>query len=135
MAMEPIVVLVFVVFALVVIRLAHGNQDHTRIYSYLERRGNRVLDVQWKPFGPGWMGSRTDRIYEVRYLDREDNEHTASCRTSGWSGVYWTDDRISRYAREQSAADELASAQEEIRRLRAENDSLRHPNGIQEKPR
>ena len=65
---------------------------------YLQSRGGTVIDAKWVPFGPGWSGSDKDRIYEVRYLDKEGNRHHAYCRTSGWSGVYLTEDGIEQHS-------------------------------------
>ena len=65
----------------------------------------------------------------MRYLDRDGNEHVAHCKTSLFTGVYFTEDRIVRYAprpAEDAAgeADALALA-EENRRLRAELERMR----------
>ncbi len=45
--------------------------------------------TSWTFFGPGWAGKNEDRIYEIRYLDKDGNQHHAYCKTSGWSGVYF----------------------------------------------
>jgi hypothetical protein len=73
--------------------LTHG-LDHRRITEYVENRGGRVISINWSPFGRGWFGEKNARIYEVVYYDVEGNQHFATCKTSMWSGVYWTDDRI-----------------------------------------
>lgn len=80
------------VFLAVMFRLQHGEMDHDRITRYVEARGGRLIDFHWVPFGPGWVGKNDDRIYEVRYLDSDGNRHHAYCKTSGWSGVYFTED-------------------------------------------
>ena len=54
--------------------------------------------VYWAPFGPGWFGEKSDRIYAVRYLDAEGNEHEAHAKTSLWTGVYFTEDEVVRRA-------------------------------------
>ncbi len=83
--------------ALVVIgvRLAAGSMDRDRIAGYVQERGGRVVSINWAPFGVGWFGEKNSRIYEVVYYDTSGNQHFASCKTSIWSGVYWTEDRIS----------------------------------------
>src|SRR5687767_12772414 len=73
--------------------------DGDRVKEYVESRGGKLLEKNWAPFGKGWFGEKNDRIYEVRYVDKDGNEHRATCKTSLWSGVYWTEDRIVRYAR------------------------------------
>jgi hypothetical protein len=68
--------------------------DRTRIAEYIQQRGGRIVSINWAPFGRGWFGEKNDRIYEVVYYDKEGNQHFASAKTSLWSGVYWTEDRI-----------------------------------------
>ncbi|AWM42377.1 hypothetical protein C1280_24910 [Gemmata obscuriglobus] len=112
------------------IRLAAGGMDHDRIRQYVEERGGKVLDSSWSPFGPGWFGEKSDRIYGVRYLDRDGNEHEAHCKTSMWTGVYFTEDRIVRYAeRPAPATDTMTSLEAENRRLREELERLRQGRG------
>jgi len=87
----------FIVFVLVGIGLwvASMSMDKDRIRAYVEDRGGRLVSVNWAPFGRGWFGEKNDRIYEVVYYDREGNQHWATCKTSLFSGVYWTEDRVS----------------------------------------
>jgi hypothetical protein len=75
------------------------------------------------PFGPGWFGEKSDRIYAVRYLDKDGNEHEARCKTSMWTGVYFTQDEIVRHAKRPS--DKQESLEEENRRLRDELERLK----------
>lgn len=128
-----LIVPVFILIAIVT-RMMAGGMDHDRIRQYVEQRGGRVIDSNWSPMGPGWFGEQTDRIYGVRYVDRDGHEHEAHCKTSMWSGVYLTEDRIIR-RREAAAltpmptpttADALA---EENRRLREEVGRLRRERG------
>jgi 5-methylthioribose kinase len=104
------------ILIVIVVRLAAGGMDRDRIRLYIEERGGKVIDTFWEPFGPGWFGERSDRIYSVRYRDRDGNEHQAYCKTSMWSGVYLAEDRIVKNA---------ASAPSEVQTLEAENQRLR----------
>jgi hypothetical protein len=119
--MEPIlyIIPVAIVVALA-IRLAAGSMDHERIRQYLMERGSRVLEIRWDPFGPGWFGEKNDRIYHVRYVDREGNEHDSHCKTSLWTGVYFTEDRIARRAVASARTPAPETLEEENRRLREE---------------
>jgi hypothetical protein len=63
--------------------------DHNRIRERIEDKGGQVLEINWLPFGPGWFGSR-ERIYEVSYTTQSGHSLTAICKTSMFSGVYWT---------------------------------------------
>jgi len=71
------------------IRWVAGSFDRDRIREYVESAGGKVLEITWNPFGPGWFGSR-ERIYDVRYQTRHGQIHTGTCKTSAYSGVYWT---------------------------------------------
>ena len=75
-------------------RLVAGSLDHERIRSYIQARGGRVASIHWSPFGRGWFGDKHNRIYEVAYHDAQGRAHAATCKTSFWSGVYWTEDRM-----------------------------------------
>lgn len=116
--------IVILVIIGVVVRLLAGTVDENRVQTYIEERGGRFLSSSWAPFGKGWAGERDNRIYEVRYLDRDGNEHHAQCKTSMGAGVYFTDDRIVRYARrpgvEPRRETRMAELERENRRLREE---------------
>ena len=130
-----ILIPVFIVLA-IVIRLAAGGLDHDRIKRYVEERGGTVLDSNWSPFGPGWFGEKSDRIYGVRYLDQDGNEHEAHCKTSIWSGVYFTQDQIVKYADRPApdTAQSESALEAENRRLREELERLRQQSSHQNIP-
>lgn len=88
------ILIVLVVLLAVVIRLVAGGMDRDRVGDYIRSRGGKVLSQDWEPFGPGWWGEKDSRIYRVRYADAEGNVHQAACKTSFWSGVYFTEDSI-----------------------------------------
>jgi hypothetical protein len=67
-------------------------RDRERIRQYVEGGGAQVVDVVWKRFGPGWFGSGNARFYEVTYKSANGASHTAVCKTSAMSGIYWTGD-------------------------------------------
>jgi hypothetical protein len=130
--MEGFLLLIPVVIVIaIVIRLAAGGMDHDRIKRYVEERGGKVLDSNWSPFGPGWFGEKSDRIYGVRYLDKDGNEHEAHCKTSMWTGVYLTEDRIVKYAERPTAtaAQSESALEAENRRLREELERIRREQG------
>ncbi len=83
----------------VLIRLWIGGLNHNRIRGYIVNQGGEVLAIKWKPFGAGWFGEKDSAIYEVRYRDREGNVRNAVCKTSMFSGVYFTNDSIVTRAR------------------------------------
>ena len=91
----------FIVVAIVVavgialaIRLLAGTLDHDRIRQYVQSRGGSVRSIHWSPFGRGWFGDKHHRIYEVAYDDADGHPHVATCKTSLWAGVYWTEDEV-----------------------------------------
>ncbi len=111
--------LAFVVFA-IMIRLLAGGVDHDRVRQYIEECGGKVLNLNWEPFGPGWFGEKSDRIYCVNYIDKDGNEHETHCKTSMWTGVYFTKDQIVKHA-EKSASD--STSKQSL--LEAENQQLK----------
>lgn len=129
----PLLLIVGILGLAILFRVVAGSMDHQRIREYVEGRGGRLLSCHWSPFGTGWWGEKSDRIYEVRFRDREGNLHQATCKTSMWTGVYWTEDHISQYAGRRPgqllpAEDRnyVASLEEENRRLREEVERLKH---------
>lgn len=108
----------------VVARVLAGVLDHWRISNYIVSRGGEVQSCRWTPFGPGWFGEKRDRIYFVAFTDGATRVHRAYCKTSLWTGVYFTEDRvISGNASGMDAASE--PLREEIARLQEENRKLR----------
>jgi hypothetical protein len=140
-AMLVVAVFAVMIAVTVIIRIAAGGLDHDRIREYIEQRGGRILETNWSPMGPGWIGEKSDRIYNVRYVDRDGNEHEAHCKTSLWSGVYLTDDRTVRHGQQAvieptatpaghvDLAEENRQLRAESQRLRAEVEQLRRRQG------
>jgi hypothetical protein len=95
LAMAPFF-LVFVLFGVVAlgIRLAAGSMDRQRIEDYIRERGGRIISISWAPFGKGWVGEPSARLYEVVYYDSDGNQHMATCKTRALGGVYFTDDQV-----------------------------------------
>ena len=116
----PVAILVAILF-----RVGAGSMDNDRLREYVESRGGRIIASNWAPFGPGWFGEKSDRIYQVRYIDRDGNEHDAYAKTSMWTGVYFTEDRIVKYAKQPIDVDEVETLEKENARLRAELDRLK----------
>lgn len=111
----PLAILVAILF-----RFAAGGPDQDRVKQYIEQRGGKLIAADWAPFGPGWFGEKSDRIYQVRYLDLDGNEHEAFAKTSMWTGVYLTEDRIVKYSKAHGDPEEIDSLEAENRRLREE---------------
>jgi hypothetical protein len=87
---EVIFYVVLIVLAGIIRWIANG-LDRERIREHVERSGGKVIAIEWSPFGKGWFGSH-ERIYEVRYTTRSGKLVEAACKTSMFSGVYWTSD-------------------------------------------
>jgi hypothetical protein len=109
----------------IVLRLIAGSLDGERIAKYVGERGGELLEKSWNPFGKGWFGERSDRIYEIRYRDAKGRVHTATAKTSMFSGVYLTDDRSIERKSEQTATERDESGRDELSQLREENERLR----------
>jgi hypothetical protein len=84
---------VFVAIAIIV-RLVAGRMDGGRIREYIRGQGGELLSKKWDPFGTGWFDQSSARIYDIRYRDRQGNTRRATVKTSLFSGVYFTDDRV-----------------------------------------
>ena len=91
--MEVFVIIVVIGVA-IIIRLLAGSMDGDRIDDYIRDQGGCVVEKHWAPLGTGWLGEKDSRIYEVTYKDKQGNLHKATCKTSMFSGVYFTEDRI-----------------------------------------
>ena len=91
----PVLFLPAVIVVAITVRIIAGFMDRERIQRFIGERGGRVLEISWAPFGPGWFGARGTRIYAVSYVDKEGGRHEVYCKTSMWSGVYFTDDKLS----------------------------------------
>ena len=108
-------------------RLFAGGMDKDRVRDYVISKGGHVISIEWHPFGKGWFGERDSRIYAVQYKDREGNLHQATCKTSMFSGVYFTEDNIVHHAtaKPSSTTPSLADVQAENLRLRRELEQLK----------
>jgi len=123
--MEPALIIVVVIAIALGIRLIAGSMDRQRICQYVEAKGGRVIDIAWSPFGPGWFGERSDRIYSVQYVDPSGQAHDAYCKTSFWTGVYFTEDTVLSGPTAPPKKGDLESLEEENRRLREELKQLK----------
>jgi hypothetical protein len=144
----PIVeISLFILLIALCIRLAAGALDHQRIELYIRGRGGRTISIQWAPFGKGWFGEQSARLYEVVYYDSDGHQHMATCKTRALGGVYFTDDQIAHrraawadrvaddaaqgkpllysIAKSEGSPDDVARLKEENARLREEIEQLR----------
>lgn len=92
--MEVLVVIALVVVLVIGARVIAGVIDGDRIRDYLQQRGCTLLKRQWTPFGPGWVGEQSSRLYAIEYRDAAGNRCAASCKTSMLAGVYLTNQRV-----------------------------------------
>ena len=123
--MEAMLIIIGVIVLIVFIRLIAGSVDHDRVDQYIAERGGRVIHKQWNPFGKGWFGSENERIYEIRYLDKDGNVHQATCKTSMLSGVYFTEDQIVNYAQKNKITDRQTELEHENKRLKQQIEELK----------
>jgi hypothetical protein len=123
--MDPFVVVIVVVGIAIVVRLLAGGMDRDRIEEYVASHGGKLLEKHWNPFGKGWFAQKGSRIYEIKYLDKEGNLHQATCKTSLFSGVYFTEDSIIQYSQKNDDNNRAERLQEKNQRLREEIEKLR----------
>ena len=107
---------VFIPFILA-IRFLVDRLDRDRIRKDVAARGGEVEDITWRPFGRGWFGEKSDRVYEVAWTDGMRHAHVAWCKTSLFSGVFWSEDSSMLRG---GAGRDVAALEAENRRLREE---------------
>jgi len=128
MRIEIITIPAVIVLA-ICIRLIAGSMNHKRIRQYIESLGGSVENIEWKPFGPGWFGEKSQVIYRVLYIDGQGAHHDAYCKTSLLTGVYFTEDIITSQS---PRARQTESLEEENRRLRRELEALKRKSHIED---
>jgi len=120
---------------MVVVRLVAGAWDHRRIRDDVAGRGGAVREIVWSPMGPGWFGDKSSRIYRVTYVDRDGQVRSAFCKTNALGGVYFTQEDGPAASQGRAdpapgdAEDPGTDLQEEVERLRAENEALKRKIG------
>lgn len=118
-----VMIFLFLIVLIIVLRLVAGSLDRDRIENEIKLQGGKVISAGWSPFGKGWAGDKSDRIYTVIYLDKDGHTHEAFVKTSMWSGVYFSDDKIIEYADRSDLI--VESPEEEHDHLKLENDRLK----------
>jgi len=124
--MEVLLIIPVIIILAIVIRLFAGGMDHDRVDQYISKRGGKVIEKSWNPFGKGWFGDKDNRIYQIKYEDADGKIHQATCKTSLLSGVYLTEDRIVGQSREHEHDSINNHLLEENRRLRQEIEALKN---------
>jgi hypothetical protein len=91
---ESVGLFLFFIAFVIIASLVGGALDGDRIKEYIESSGGTLISKEWSPFGTGWFGSRNERIYKISYLDKDNHKHEAYAKTSLFSGVYFTEDKL-----------------------------------------
>jgi hypothetical protein len=94
--MNAPLVVILIILAIIVFRLIAGSMDSGRIREYISSSGGTLISKSWTPFGTGWMGEQNARIYQISYKDKIGNIRSATVKTSLLSGVYLTQDIITK---------------------------------------
>ena len=77
--------------AVVALRIIMHFVDKERIKDEVGARGGWVISIRWNPFARGWFFEKNERHYEVTYRNRAGAVATTTCKTSLFSGVYWSE--------------------------------------------
>lgn len=122
-------ILLGIVLLAITLRVVADRLDRARVRGYIEKRGGTVLSLRWRPFGPGWFGEQSQRIYRLRYRDEPRQEREAFVKTSVLTGVYLTEDRPV-MASNSTAESELVAENQRLRaRIRSLETLLRAQHG------
>lgn len=89
--MDRLELITLAVGAAVAIRVMMHFVDKNRIRDEIEGKGGRIVSIAWHPFGRGWFFEKNERHYAVTYVDRLGATKSATCKTSFFTGVYWTE--------------------------------------------
>ena len=85
-------ILALILALAVVLRVIADQVDRSRIRAYIAERGGFVQTISWAPFGKGWFGEKSARIYRVQYTDSSGTKRSSTCKTRMLGGVYWTEE-------------------------------------------
>jgi hypothetical protein len=119
--MNTVVIFIAIMVVVLIFRLIAGSMDGRRIEEYIHGQGGEVLECHWNPFGKGWFGEKSDRIYKVKYRDAQGNLHDSTVKTAMFSGVYFTQDEIVDYGEGQgNAPSDLEAENAKLRQRIAE---------------
>ena len=81
-----------------------GSMDDKRIRTYIKSQDGEVISISRARFGKGWFGEHNNRIYKIDYKDCQTNIRNAFVKTSMFSGVYLSEDKITHLANTRSEA-------------------------------
>jgi len=108
-----------IIVLFICIRLFSARMDRGRIEQYCLSKGHELLERKWKPFGPGWYGSRGARIYQIVYRDVSGAINQAFVKTSLMSGIYLTGESELQQAPKLSVDDEIKQLKARLAELEA----------------
>ena len=114
----------------IIIRLFAGSLDKDRVDEYISSRGGKMIEKNWNPFGKGWFGSEHERIYELKYEDKDGNIHQATCKTSALAGVYFTEDIITEHNNKTESIDRETQLELENQKLKKEIEELKRKSNL-----
>ena len=107
------------------IRIVAGILDKQRLESEISAKGGQVESIRWTPFAKGWLGSKNERLYEVKWTDSSEVQHRATAKTAMLAGNSFADSETTGQGAGHDSRHKGADLLAENQRLKRENEQLR----------
>lgn len=79
---QVFLVIIFLIF----LHYLYDKSNRKNIHRYFLKKKIQVVDIEWRPFGPGWFGDK-NWIYKVTYTKNNEINSTYA-KTGLFSRVY-----------------------------------------------
>ncbi len=99
---------ILILLAIIAGRIVLARIDAQRIASYISQEGGNILNTRWTPFVSHVKAKMAERLYRVRFLDRNCHEHLATFKSGGKKRIFVAHDEIVRRSKRWTPEEALA---------------------------